>query len=168
MKHITDDTLIKDFFNHDDNAKLIFAFFSKTGMKFLIAGNIYKKATDNPQIKADENNEKRLKIVCEPYGNDSYDSMSFELATTNLINLQSNVDEVVYITSRNPTYGMDESKELVQKRSLAVVSPKQFAGYIRYSDPKFIEWYESLELLKNQMMDESAKAAALSKLENLQ
>jgi len=119
---------------------------------------------NNPKVKQKQETLLRLKNILCPYGDNIYSDYTFDDATANLVNLHSNLEETHYITSKHPTYGTDVSKEIMKRKSLIVSNPQKFVDIISYSEPKFIEWYESLELLKLQQMDGDAKKATVESM----
>jgi hypothetical protein len=165
MLHVIDDTLICDLFAHEQNAKVIFSFFNKHKIRAKIASNIHKKLFSNPLL--DDLTKARLDTVLDPYGNEAYNGLSFEESTINMINLHSDFDEVHFITRKLYTQGIDSKKEIVLKKNLIISTPKKMIDIIKYSCPKFMEWYEALELLKIQTMDEQSKAKAVSCMEGI-
>ena len=164
--YVVDDFIMRKLFMHDKDCKIVFAFFQKCGITPLIASNIYKKLTSSPKIKESERTISRLKFILNPYGNDSYDDVSFEEATINLVNLHSNIGQVHYITGIQQTYGTDEDKEIVQRSTLTVSNPAKVVDMIRYFDSGFMDWYDGLELLRIQKMDSQAKESTISSLES--
>lgn len=163
--YIVDDSVLKDFFKHDKNVKIFFAFLQRGNIKAKIASNIYASLKKNPKIKENERTIARLNLVLQEYGGDSYDAVSFEEATINLVNLHSNMGRVHYITNHNPTYGTNENTEIIERSTLTVSNSAKVADMIRYFDSGFMEWYDGLELLKIQKMDTASKKSTISSME---
>ena len=163
MKYIIDDTLVREFFKHEEEAMIIFSYFHKYKLKMVIASNIFEEFIKHPLL--DEDTKKRIRLVIEPYGDNVYIKNTFQDATINLVNLHSDIEQVHFITSRLPKYGTDINTDIIEKKSLMVVNPEKFVDIIKYLKPEFKEWYDTLALLKIQNMDNDVKNNLVSQTE---
>lgn len=152
MIFTSDETLFSLLFNDDSKAKRIFSFLQKNNFKVNIPSNVYKKIIENPKIKEKKKAISMLDIVISPFGGDSYDNFTFEKSTINMNNvLSETADQILFLTDRNyESIGLSCGEELTNSENLLIISFKGMMNFIKFSDKRFLEWYDANELFAKQ------------------
>ena len=144
-----DETLLQHLFNNDKFAKVIISFFQMKKVKLNVPSNIYDKLMNNPKIK-DQPVSFMLKTVLHSFGNGSYENFNFDESIINMVNVLLRTDETVLITAKNYSGSDLEGGESLNKDIITLLNLKAMYNFIKYSDKKFLEWYEANAAYKIQ------------------